>query len=316
MVIKSGGHNAREAEQLLRHPDFFCTAIGPAHEVSFRDQHRFAFPSPLSSRWPSNNAVHGQLFRAGTDWRNRPAVILLHGWNSELGYQTEFPILAWRFNRHGVNAAMMELPFHGKRRPREAGAINDFLSHDLLAMLEATRQSLADTRALALWLLEQGCPSVGVWGISLGAWLAGLLICSGTQIQFAALMTPIPNIEHAIQQLDFCAPIREALKNDSVDVAPLNLASLRPNIVAQNILLIEGLYDLFAPAEVVEHLWRSWAGANIWRVRHGHISVLISVPVMERTVKWFAAQATNVRTPTANLHTRDLQRDSASLRAS
>jgi len=28
---------------------------------------------------------------------------------------------------------------------------------------------------LIAWLEEQGCPRIGLWGISLGAWLSGLL---------------------------------------------------------------------------------------------------------------------------------------------
>src|SRR5437764_6794844 len=74
---------------------------------------------------------------------------------------------------------MFEFPYHGRGRPRGPGAIQNFISYDLLHMLEATRQALADARALMGWLAGQGSPAVGVWGISLGAWLAGLLISAG-----------------------------------------------------------------------------------------------------------------------------------------
>src|SRR5437667_417504 len=79
----------------------------------------------------------------------------------------------WR--RAGINTARIELPYHAHRKP--SPGIN-FISVDLPQMIEATRQAISDTRALLGWLREQGCPSVGVWGISLGAWIGGLVACS------------------------------------------------------------------------------------------------------------------------------------------
>ena len=291
VVTKSGGHHEREAEQLLARADFFCEEVGAPSDLTFADQRHFSFTSPLASRWAPNNTVHGRFLRAGTEWQKRPAIILLHGWNSERAYERQFPFLAWRFNRRGVNAAMIELPFHGQRRPQDKESINNFISHDLLAMVEATQQAIADARALTAWLLQQGCPAVGVWGISLGAWLAGLLICSSTQMSFGVLMTPIPNVELAIQELDFCEPIRHALRAHAVDVSRLNLATLRPRIHPENILIVESLHDIFAPAEAVENLWQAWGKTEIWRVAHGHISILMSLPILERTVRWMAQQA-------------------------
>jgi hypothetical protein len=291
VVTKSGGHHEHEAEQLLAQPDFFPEIIHLPGDLAFSDHRHFSFTSPIASRWMPNNTVHGRLFRTAAEWQSRPAVILLHGWNSERAYETQFPFLGWRFNRHGVNAAMIELPFHGRRRPREREAINDFISHDLLSMVEATQQALADTQALVRWLLNQGCPAVGVWGISLGAWLAGLLLCTGSTISFGTLMTPVPNVELAIRELDFCAPIRQALEAHTVDVTKLNLASLRLRVRADRVLIVEGEHDIFAPAEVVEELWNAWGKPNIWRVAHGHISILASLPILERTVRWLAREA-------------------------
>jgi hypothetical protein len=192
---------------------------------------------------------------------------------------------------------MIQVPFHGRRRPSTPGAINNFISHDLLSMLEATRQALLDTEAMALWLLDQGCPLVGVWGISLGAWLAGLLLCQNSRVAFGVLMTPVPNVELAVRELDFCAPIRQALQAESVDLTRLNLASLSPLVRPENILIIEARHDLFAPVQIVEELWKRWGEPPIWRVGHGHIGLLLSLPVMERTVGWLSAAAGRILLP-------------------
>jgi pimeloyl-ACP methyl ester carboxylesterase len=290
VVEKSGDHHEHEAEELLSSPEFFDLSVGTP-DLRFTDQKHFSFTSQIQTRWSVNNEVHGRLYRAGSDWRNRPAVILLHGWNSESSYARQFPFFSWRLNRYGVNSAMFQLPFHGRRRPSGPGTINNFISHDLLNMVEATRQALLDARSLAKWLLEQGCPSVGVWGISLGAWLGGLLACHDPELDFAVLLTPVPNVELAIRELDFCVPIRTALQQKDVDVSRLNLASIQPVIPPERILIVEAQHDIFAPVEVVEEVWKAWNRPAIWRVRHGHISILLSVPLMERTVRWISRAA-------------------------
>ena len=287
VTTRSGDHHQREAERLLKAPDFFNLPID-CPNLSFRDHRHFSFDSQIRTRWPVNDRVYGRLNRAGRNWRDRPAVILLHGWNSELAYARHFPYLGWRLNRHGVNAAMFELPFHGRRRPSGEAAIKNFISHDLQNMVEATRQAVVDARSLAAWLFGQGCPAVGLWGISLGAWLAGLTICNDPQFSFAVLLTPVPNVELAIRELDFCAPIRVALEHKDVDVSRLNLASLRPLIPRERILIIQSRYDVFAPPAVVNEVWENWERPDIWSVPHGHISVLASLPIMERTVRWIS----------------------------
>jgi len=337
-------HHAAEAEKWLNDPKFFSGIEGAVPQMAFTSPHDFEFRSPVASRWAENDRVFGKLFRAGPDWQKRPSVILLHGWNAELQYRWQFPFLARQLTGAGVNAAMFQLPYHGRRRPREPGAIQNFISYDLLHMLEATRQALADTRALLAWLAEQGSPSVGLWGVSLGAWLAGLLISAGrtppvggTEVsaartellaphagpsyepeikrtaspltpalsplrgegdetqpgsplggpQFAVLLTPVANVQQAIEELAFCQSIRCSLQSTSSGVLDrLNLASHALGIPAKNVLIVESRYDMFAPVETVENLWQAWGQPEILRLPHGHISVLFSPMVMRRTVKW------------------------------
>src|SRR5947207_12881787 len=90
-----------------------------------------------------------------------------------------FPILPLHYNLVGINCAMIELPYHFQRKPHAPATVQNFISEDILRTVEATQQSLADIRALAGWLKEQGCEQISIWGISLGAWLAGLAICHG-----------------------------------------------------------------------------------------------------------------------------------------
>jgi len=276
-------------EELLRRPDLFTTPVEPARDLTFQSRHAFQFTSPIEPSAPENKIVHGKFFPAGRNWQGKPSVILLHGWNGELGYWRQFPYLAWRLNRHGLNAAMFELPYHAQRKPQSGDGIRNFISHDLVRMIEATQQALADARALLGWLKAQGSPCVGFWGISLGAWLAGLLACHEPRTAGAVLMTPVNRMDRAIRELDFCKPIRRSLDGAAISLDRLNLLYHRPLIPPEKILLVQSRYDLFAPPETVEELWHAWNHPQMWRVRHGHISILMSLPVMERTVRWIAA---------------------------
>lgn len=292
-----GPHQAEEAQRIIEQPDYFAP-FAPVAELSFEGEQIFHFASPVATPSPENNVVRGKFCRTGPNWRQRPAVILLHGWNGELGYRWQFPYLAWRLHRAGLNVAMLELPYHAQRKPPPGATVRNFLSHDLKRVAEAVQQSLQDTRALMNWFVAQGCPTVGLWGISLGGWLAGLLACHAAQTGFAVLMTPVVRMDRAFQELAFCAPIRRGLQGVNVPLQLFNLASHRLALPREQVLIVEATHDLFAPVETVEELWSSWQEPPLWRCPHGHISILMSLPIMERTVRWVrkaAQQATLVR---------------------
>ena len=244
----------------------------------------------MPSRWPENNKVHGRFFPAAKNWRKKPTVVLVHGWNAESSYRLLFPYLSWRLNRTGLNAAMIELPYHSHRKPRGRDAVTNFLSNDLVHVLQAMRQALADTRALVGWIREQGSPFVGLWGFSLGAWLTGLSVCATPEISAAAMVIPVSRMDRVIDELGFCRSIRERLEGADLNLDSLNLISHRPKLAPENILMVASEHDMFAPVETIEELWLAWNRPTLLRSRQGHISTLMSAPVMEKTVNWMAGR--------------------------
>jgi hypothetical protein len=275
----------------IKKDDLFEEAAITTPDVCFTTKNAFHFPSLIETSCPNNNTVHGRLYRCGEDWRDRAAVILVHGWDYELGYRVQFPYLARRLCKLGVNTAMLELPYHCQRRPRGRGVVRDFISNDMECLFQAIQQSIADIRALTHWLCEQGCPKVGLWGISLGAWLGGLVACADDKTSFAVLLTPVGKIDRAVKELAFCEPIREGLECRKISLARLNLAEHHPRLPPEKMLIVESLHDRFAPAETVEEFWHAWGQPEIMRVNHGHISVLISLPVLKRITDWIASKA-------------------------
>ncbi len=284
-----GRESPAQALAVVEEPVFFYDGRPPEH-ICFSGKHGFSCDSPMPGVAPESSRIHGEFHRCGEDWRNRPAMIMLHGWNGENCYRLLFPLLARRFHRMGISLLSFHLPCHGKRRaPCSPG--NDFISPDLSAMVRSTRQALADVQALIGWLKQEGCGPVGVWGISLGAWLAGLLACHDDRLSWAVLMTPVVRMDLAIQELEFCAPIRRSLAGRDLPLRGLNLTDHCPLMDRQNLLLIEGLHDLFVPPARVEELWKAWGHPPIERLPHSHMTILFSRKAMIRTIRFVEVHA-------------------------
>src|SRR6267142_4286174 len=171
-----------EALEFLNGPDFIPAASDPAR-IEFDGPRHFKFSTPRPSKVEENNIVYGRLYRCAERWQERPVIILLDG-SPALGYHSAFPLLARRFNRAGFNVATLVAPYHLQRRPRR------HIEENCLELAWEIAQGVAEIRALTGWLLDEGCPSVGLLGVSFGGWLAGLTACSDARIACAVLTVP------------------------------------------------------------------------------------------------------------------------------
>src|SRR6187401_1427917 len=83
----------------------------------------------------------------------RAAVVILPHWNAKAG--TYFD-LAKYFNRVGLSALRLTLPYHEERMPTELERADHLVAPNVGRSLQSIRQSIADTRALVSWLKQQG----------------------------------------------------------------------------------------------------------------------------------------------------------------
>ncbi len=278
-----------EVEAALARPELFVPPE-TTPRVQLNPDFSFQFPSSVKTPFPVNNTVHGRIFAAAGDWRAKPSVALVHGWNAEQHYLQILPRLAGSLVNAGMNGVLMELPYHLHRRPTRGEPITDFISEDIPRMLQATTQAVADMNALLRWLKSQGSPATALWGFSLGAWLAGLHLCTSTAQDAAVLVTPVSNLDQAVRNLEFCHPIRRALSVVPVDLQRLNLASQQPKISSGRILLVEGLYDQFVPGSGYPELAGAWHIENWLRVPQSHISILVSRSATRQCIAWLREQ--------------------------
>lgn len=216
-------------------------------------------------------------------------IILLHGGGNFPGHQLRFHWLARRCHRAGFNAATLELPYHFQRR------VSRDVSIDHLRVAEAFAQAVAEIRALTGWLLGQGCPSVALFGVSLGGWFAGLAATRDARLNAIVMAVPGVRTNYRIVrgELILWTPVRRALERqkaarEALDKTPINLTLSRPVIPRENILIMQGRYDLFLEPENTEELWQKWNQPDIWRLPHGHISGLLVPGLTDRVLDWLS----------------------------
>lgn len=274
-----------EALAYLNGPNFIPAASDPARIV-FDGPRHFHFPTAFPGKAPENNVVYGQLDRCAERWQERPVIILVDGY-PPIGHHFAFPLLARRINGAGLNVTTLVAPYNLQRRPRLP------VEENCLEFARSMAQNIAEIRALIGWLFAQGCPSVGLLSFSFGGWAAGLTACSDARLT-AVVLTP-PAVAF---RMFSCSPVvwrrvREALlalrpAQDAMDTTRLNLTLCRPAIPKENILLIEGLHDLFGDPKLIEELWQKWEQPEIWRLPHGHISMLFTPGLTGRVLRWLS----------------------------
>jgi dienelactone hydrolase len=284
----SGDSKLTEAVGFLNGPHFIPATSKPA-ELQFASSIHFTFPSPRPCEFAENNVVHGCLYRRAKDWQKFPTIILLHGGGDSLGYRYGFPLTVPAIHRAGFNAATLVAPYHFQRRVRRIEAF------DHLRVAEAFGQAVAEIRALTGWLLDQGCPSVALFGISLGGWLAGLTATRDNRLK--AVILAVPGVRRNYRatrgELILWTPVRKALDKqkaarEALDRTPMNLTLSQPVIPKEHILLIQGRYDLLVEPGQTEELWRAWGRPDIWRLGHSHLSWMFSLGMTRRILCWLS----------------------------
>ena len=283
-----GNSKITKAIEFLNGPNFI-SAESKSAELEFISNIHFKFPSPRPCEFAENNVVHGRLYRCAHAWREKPVIVLLHGGGNFPGHQPRFQLLARRCHRAGFNVATLELPYHFQRRIRRLEAF------DHLRTAEAFAQAVAEIRALTGWLLGQGCPSVALFGVSLGGWFAGLTATRDPRFSAIVMVVPAVRLNYRVArgQRILWPPVRKALKkyqtaHEALDKTPMNLTLSQPVIPRENILLVQGRYDLFVEKEHTEELWQKWKGSELWRLPQGHISMLFAPGMTGRVLRWLA----------------------------
>jgi len=186
----------------------------------------------------------------------------------------------WLHRTLGLNVAVPVMPLHGPRRAGRRGG-DGWFSGELLDTIHAQAQAIWDLRRLVGWLRRQRrAPSVGVYGVSLGAHTAALL--AAHEAELACVIAGIPAsdlvrlLRTHVPDLVVRAAERLGLRLDSASralrvVSPL---AVRPLVARNRRYLYAGVADRLAAPEHALELWRHWDEPRLTWYQGSHLSFL------------------------------------------
>jgi hypothetical protein len=144
------------------------------------------FTSPERTPHAENDMANAQWFPApGHKDAKRPkqAIVVLPQWNADAFSHNA---LCHIFNRMGISALRLSMPYHDIRRPTELERSDYAVSANIGRTLSAARQAVVDIRCCVDWLEEQGYEHFGVLGTSLGSCYAFLASAHDPRIRVNA----------------------------------------------------------------------------------------------------------------------------------
>jgi pimeloyl-ACP methyl ester carboxylesterase len=241
----------------------------------------FQFPSAFTSPWPENDIVYGRYFK--TKRRpDAPTTIVLHGWLAFNYFW--FANICRKLAEAGINALMIQLPYHMHRQPRDSRFSGQFtINGELERSVEMIRQAVSDTRSVINWVKSNPSSSVGLWGISLGGWIGSMVTALDARLDFSVLMIPAVRPDDVTWHSHLIPPLKRALHSAGVTYEELQDVlkivtpkHYRPQLPPEKILFIKSEYDLGIRPHTVDELWEAWGQPPMRRYAHSHMSIIFS----------------------------------------
>jgi pimeloyl-ACP methyl ester carboxylesterase len=202
---------------------------------------------------------------------NRLTVIAIHGWTMGDQRVNSLAFLPGLFFSLGCNVALVELPFHGRRRP--TGLPEDlplFPSADPVRTCVAMAHALYDLRRLRSYLSRNGHSRIACVGMSLGAYV-GALWASMDRLDRAAFLVPLVSMSEMARDLfvrSGLGPVSEEFLEDLFrDHSPLKRA---PATDPSSIIVIGGEGDHLVPKTQITLLQKHWPNVNVEWAKGGH----------------------------------------------
>ena len=257
-----------------RHPQLFPTNVRPetlAKDAAMKQQaaqgklapaQYLRFTSPERTPCPENDLVNARWYPVAHKDPKRPrqAIVVLPQWNSDgLGHNSLCAI----FNRMGISALRLSMPYHDIRRPAELERSDYAVSANIGRTLSACRQAVVDIRCCVDWLEEQGYEHFGVLGTSLGSCYAFLASAHDARLRvnafnhastaFGDVVWAGQSTRHVKQALETAGLSQDRIRALWAAVSPCCYYDklMRPVVAGpeKKVLLVYANYDLTFPKE-------------------------------------------------------------------
>ncbi len=189
------------------------------------------------------------------------------------------------FYRLGLDVILYELPYHGRRRPAQAGTDLLFPSGNLPLTNEAFAQSIFELRALRAWIAQEtNSNKVGAIGMSLGGYTAALW-AGLDRLDFVIPVVPfvsLPDFVHSVatelsSSLELSSP--RLLEQIYRVHSPLRF---RPKVSRAGRLIIAARDDRILPPTHALALSNHWDQTEILWLEGGHLDQLTASIALNR----------------------------------
>jgi hypothetical protein len=240
---------------------------------------------PGRQRWlgyQANRTAHAWVLRGDP---TRPWVVCIHGFGTGQPISDFYAFRARRLHRElGLNLLLPILPIHGPRKLSRLGGM-ELMSYQLQNFVLGMAQAMVDIRSALGWIREQGGDRVGVYGMSLGAYVTALLTTIEGDLEFALAGAPLCDVPELFKhhstatlrtRVDPKGTVGETAKIVHTVISPLARPSLVPS---ERLSIFAGLGDRMAPPAQAHRLWEHWGEPRIAWYEGSHVTFLWSQTV-------------------------------------
>jgi hypothetical protein len=264
----------------LEDPESYHSAPPPAGPTTVtsgwalgRSYRRLWWPSgyeppeglPGRDRWLSFEANRtASAWILEHDGGPRPWIVCVHGFGTGSPFMDLVGFRAGHLHDSlGLNVAAVVLPVHGSRKPTRLSG-EEFLGYDLMNAVNGLAQSVWDIRALLGWVRTRRPTAVGLFGVSLGAYLTALVASLEADLDLALAGIPVSDVVELIRghsplHVSLRAVEHHVLDRTAEDVhrvvSPL---AMTPAVPQSHRAIFAGMGDRLAPPEQAQQLWQHW----------------------------------------------------------
>ena len=210
--------------------------------------------SGIETPSPENNTVYAKYFPHATN--KKSAVLVLPHWNAKAG--TYFD-LCKIFNKVGMSALRMTLPYHEERMPPETDRADYLVAPNVGRTLQSLRQAVVDTRSAVRWLKRQGYEKIGIVGTSIGSCVGFFAFTHDMQIDTAVFNHvsgyPADVVWHGLSTYHVKESIGDNVTLDELreywlPISPMAYMDRLSKLPARPQRYIYTLYDLSFPVDL------------------------------------------------------------------
>jgi hypothetical protein len=223
--------------------------------------YELTWTSAIETTSPENNTARAKFFPHKEN--KKSAVVVLPHWNARAG--TYFD-LCKVFNRVGVSALRLTLPYHEERMPPELERADYLVAPNVGRTLQSLRQSVVDTRSAVRWLKEQGYEKVGVVGTSIGSCVGFFAFAHDLTIDAGVFNHVSGYVADVVWQGLSTYHVKEGLQNDValdelrefwLPISPMVYMDKLSKMPPRPQRYIYTLYDLTFPVDLSRDMMRS-----------------------------------------------------------